>query len=319
MSKSESATKIVFWLAFGAFLAMSVPHVAWVFRFYEPHNDGYDLAWWAMSYGVAISIDVLICWLSYTRSEQTTSKGDGVITWTFIFLLALLSWYCNWLFAESMIGTNVWSISLGWGWTIGTLTPLIVSAIPVFMIAYTYMSRRILGVKSASKSVQELEQEANELEAKLAAKQRINSLRNQHNSSWISGKIQMFKHAVSPEDVSTILEQNTDTGGANVQEDVPERVANVMRYIEQHPIQEIELPEEHKIDLIPDKYFMTFPEAVLFTGYAESTLKKQLKSGEIKANKNGDKLKVSSLKIKGNTAHMPAIQVDKVPATNGIH
>jgi predicted GIY-YIG superfamily endonuclease len=68
------------------------------------------------------------------------------------------------------------------------------------------------------------------------------------------------------------------------------------------------------------RYFMAFAEASEYTGYAISTLRKQLKSGEIEANKNGDKLKVSTLRIRtGHTAQMPAIQVEQVPATNGLH
>src|SRR5260221_2818073 len=108
MSKSEQTTKILFWLAFAAFLSTSIPHVAWVFFHYEPQHDGYGLIWWGLSYAVAIGIDVLICWLSYMRAEQTQQgKGDGAITWGFITLLALLSWFCNWIFAETMAGVNV--------------------------------------------------------------------------------------------------------------------------------------------------------------------------------------------------------------------
>ena len=48
------------------------------------------------------------------------------------------------------------------------------------------------------------------------------------------------------------------------------------------------------------KYFMTFEEASVYTGYAVSTLVRQLRVGEIEANRHGDKLKVSTLKVKSN-------------------
>lgn len=319
MSKSERITKAFFWVAFGAFLAMSIPHVAWVFRFYEPRHDGYDIAWWGISYGVAISIDLLICWLSYTRSEQQATKSDGFVTWAFILLLALLSWYCNWLFAESMIGVNVWSISLAYGWTVGSLTPLIVSAIPMFMIAYTYMSKKIIGATSHVKSAQELKQENDELEATLTEKSRRSALKNQQLSTWISGKKQVLSEALSRPNDPQI---SSDSSSESPQNEEP-IVSEINEEEEQElpaPVPNIPIEEVAQEVARPMKYFMDFEEASAYTGYAVSTLMRQLKAGEIEANKNGDKLKVSTLKIKtGTTAKMPVVKVDKIPATNGVH
>ena len=177
MSRTERATKVFFWGAFSAFLAMSIPHIAFIFRFYEPHHDTFDLAWWVVSYGVAIGIDLLICWLSYSRSEtHNGSRFDGFITWGFIFLLAILSWYCNWLFAELMTGIDVWSIPLFLGGTVGSITPFIVSAIPMFMIAYTYMSKHILS-HAHVKTVAELQSELNGLDERVSLEMQIKQKR----------------------------------------------------------------------------------------------------------------------------------------------
>lgn len=94
------------------------------------------------------------------------------------------------------------------------------------------------------------------------------------------------------------------------------RVSNVMRFIALNSKQK-EMPEITKIDANSGKLFMSWDESVKYTGYAESTLKKQLSLGQIQTNKKGDKLKVSSLKIKGNTEQLQAVKVEKVPATNG--
>ncbi len=395
MSKSERATKYFFWAAFGAFLAMSVPHVAWVFRQYEPNQP--DLAWWAVSWGVAISIDLLICWLSYTRSDQEQKKADGAITWIFIFLLALLSWYCNWLFSEVMSGIDAWSFSLPFGLTtFGSLTPIIVSAIPMFMIAYTYMSRRILSKKSEPKSAQELQQDLAELRQKSVLELQIAALKNKQKSSWIRGKFQMISDAFSDKNDAEIaadltqsideIKQDFDQNQPEIEDEItvisgsdvrqnraeslpkltvveqtmfdafmqhPEDANELLRISQEKNLDEFVTILRHKypryanyitvesvamvlqhiwrksppilrkisadnIPIKPSQYLMTFEEASAYTGYAISTLKKQLATGEILANKSGDKLKVSTLKIRtGNTGKMPAITVEKVPATNG--
>lgn len=62
-------------------------------------------------------------------------------------------------------------------------------------------------------------------------------------------------------------------------------------------------------------YFMTFAEASQYTGYTESGLQRQLNAGEIRLNKNKDKLVVSSLKKKkGYTGYLPS-----VASRNGTH
>ena len=76
-------TVAIFWIAFGSFLATSIPHVAWLYQSFEP-QDG----WWygITSYGVAVGIDVMIGWLSFV---QTMGRGREVwFTWVFIGLLA---------------------------------------------------------------------------------------------------------------------------------------------------------------------------------------------------------------------------------------
>ena len=231
MSKyMEQITKIIFWAAFVSFLLMSIPHVAWLFRFYEPKGDRFDGLWWGLSLGVALSIDVLICWLSYMRTEENqATRFDGFATWLFIILLALLSWFCNWLFAEVQIGTDVWSITLGYGWTIGNLTPFIVSAMPIFILAYTYMSRRILSKKAEPKSAAMLKKEADELQEKVVQIGRISSLKTQRQKHWFQEKITAGKEIIS----SLKDEEKLPTSGKESTQNVPPISAETGEELEQ--------------------------------------------------------------------------------------
>lgn len=210
MINIKNVTTVLFWIAFIAFLAMSIPHVAWLFYSYEAH-DGFISV--IFSYGVAIGIDILICWLSYLQTSK--NRGDIVTTWIFIAALAFLSWYANFLYAMAYNPqhvTNVWSISILLGYTTtGYITPIIVSAIPLFIIAYTFMLSRLSSVTRET-----LEEKANRLEEEMQYKKRIAKASEGKISSKIksaiSSTVDVIEHATQsfnkPETVLVASQSN---------------------------------------------------------------------------------------------------------------
>ncbi len=187
-------TRVLIWIGFIAFLSASIPHVAWVFYAFEGSDHStFGLAllgwnvftvdkWWFLSYLEAISIDVLIAWLSHilTSGKVNTDRGIG---YTFIIILVAISWYFNWIYAKehAPVDTGIWAHSLMWGWLpIGKVTPIITSALPVFAIGYAIMLSRLT----------EAPPDVSEIEARLKAKKDIADLRKQYASD--EGRIVSF-------------------------------------------------------------------------------------------------------------------------------
>lgn len=174
-------TRFLFWLAFMAFLCASIPHVAWIFDQFEHGADSQTIIvgllqfnlWQGLSYLIAFSIDALVMWLSFQLSIGK-SKVDAGMTWTFILILSALSWYCNWLYSiahSPASHINIWSLPLFGGMTtVGTFTPLLVSAFPVFSIGYTFMLSRL---SKANMTPEELKQQ-------LEAKKQLADIRQQY-------------------------------------------------------------------------------------------------------------------------------------------
>jgi len=152
---TTTITKVIIWLGFCSFLSISIPHVAWLYQVYEPSNDFYAVV---TSYGAAIGIDVMIAWLSFICASGKVL--DWVVTVVFILALCFLSQYANFLYAMAhnpiYNPSDVWNISvLGGLSTTGYLTPLIISAIPFFSLAYTFMLSRLTGVKIDTAALEE--------------------------------------------------------------------------------------------------------------------------------------------------------------------
>lgn len=179
----SKVTRFIFWIAFMSFLCASIPHVAWIFDQFERGSDTqmvtigtfqFDV-WQGLSYLIALSIDALVMWLSFQLSVGK-GKVDAGMTWTFILILSALSWYCNWLYSiahSPAAHIDIWSLPLLGGLTtVGTLTPFIVSAFPVFSIGYTFMLSRL---SKASMSPDELRQ-------LLADKKQLADIRKQYTS-----------------------------------------------------------------------------------------------------------------------------------------
>src|SRR5712664_3122057 len=209
-------TKVIFWLAFISLLATTLPHTAWVFYQYETGETtiiplwftSVDV-WWFISFGVAIGIDALIAWLSFVK-VLGKNKTDDSIVWLFIGLLCALSWYCNYLYAMAhnpVQKIDIWNIQLLGGLTTtGSITPVIISAIPLFVIAYTFMFSKLADSKGVTS--QELAALANELEALNIQKSRIKqakrkSLVGDINGVWDSAKEEVT-HVKATKDTSEI-------------------------------------------------------------------------------------------------------------------
>lgn len=203
----NTVTRILIWVGFIAFLSASIPHVAWVFYAFEGgDNSTFGLTmfgwnvftvdkWWFLSYLEAISIDVLIAWLSHilTSGKVNTDRGIG---YTFIVILVAISWYFNWIYAKehAPVDVGIWTHTLMWGWLpIGKVTPIITSALPVFAIGYAIMLSRLT----------EAPPDVSEIEARLKARKDIADLRKQYASD--EGRVVSFlkKGIKDAADIST--------------------------------------------------------------------------------------------------------------------
>ncbi len=385
----HAVIRAVFLFAYGAFLYASLRHIAYFFASFEPAGSD-----WTGAYALAISIDVtaLILTIGIMFFKRGMPWHALVGVWFFIFCLTGFSWLVNWEYAVQFQGQGL-SRASAFEW----VNPILASAFAFLNLAYSVIAELF---NSKPKTAEELQQELADIQQKSRLELQISDLKNQQNSSWITGKIRMFSDAISaafqpqiandsqpdltqisdefeedlepisseieneitvisasnlpqnhaeiplklgmieqrmfdafmqhPQEAKELLklshEQNLDEFVATLQNKysryasyiTPERVTNVLRYIAHKSVEKEREVLANNSPEKPAQYFMTFEEASRYTGYAISTLKKQLNVGEIVANKSGDKLKVSTLRIRtGMTGKMPALQIEKVPATNG--
>ena len=198
----ENGTKIVFMTAVFSFLAVSVPHVGAIFRMYEPIAQGpSDTMWNICSFAAAAGIDILAGWLTLVMMNKEARGRDKAIIWTFIIALMVFSWYCNWLFdmLHSPHPVNVWTwtvIDLPFigVWTVEQLTPVIVSALPVFIVAYASIAH-LVGIKKETTviSLADLQQKAAEAQARAQAEVAIIKAQNMVNENKVSTAIDLGK------------------------------------------------------------------------------------------------------------------------------
>ena len=215
------------WAGFVALLAVSVPKIAWVFRSYEdPHAlmiAGID-ARWLIPFFVAICIDALILALTYAVSvDRARASQFGM--WCFVGLLCGLSYFCNYLYnaAYAPVG-SIWNTPF-----VGTVTPFIISGVPLFALCYTLILQRIDGQGET------LEEKATRLESEQAAKERIATIKRE---SSVNGVTALFdagmsvfghvknrvKNEKTEQETARKEERNTDAFKAiNVEEKTEER------------------------------------------------------------------------------------------------
>lgn len=228
MTKASKVLRVFFWIAFAAFLAASIPHVAWFFSVYELHNaDGsLDAQYWFVSYAIAVSIDVTTFLLSMTVAGMTKQKKKKSLifsVWLFILVLAGLSWFINGKYAlhfqeNGVIAPSPVTISFfGWGsWHFQDINPIIASCFQVLAVAYTWIADKI-ATGEAPKTAQQLLDEANELEQKAIAKERIAAVKRETAINGAAGLfdtgIAIFDHAKS-----RMKKQGNDTESEAVSE-----------------------------------------------------------------------------------------------------
>ncbi len=183
--RQKAVTQWLFWGAFVVFLGVSIPHIAWVVKQYEPHNSWFvEMCFWGLAFGYAIALDGVMAWLTHVQSTPGGSRWDKATTWAFIIVLVAMSWYLNWVFdlahdPSKQVG-NVWLYQLTGQMgsiapiTIGDFTPVLLGALPVFTIAYVSILGKVNKMKEqAAKSVEMLEAEAMESERRAIASRRI--------------------------------------------------------------------------------------------------------------------------------------------------
>jgi hypothetical protein len=197
----ENATKLLFMAAVFSFLGVSIPKVAYVFHMYEPQSNGFfGLMWWVFAVLAAAGIDILAGYLTLVMmNKEARNRGDKFTIWVFIITLMGYSWYCNWLFdmKNSPHPIDFWSMGLinlpYFGkWTVDQLTPIIVAALPVFIVAYASIAH-LVHVKVAPISLEELQQKATEAQARAEAQVAIMKAQNMVNEEKAVGVIGVGK------------------------------------------------------------------------------------------------------------------------------
>ncbi len=138
--------KYFFWIAFAVFLAASIPHVAYFFASFEPSQGPEGLWWWAVSYAIAISIDVtvyLLSWTAFQRYRRYRTAKAVWQHWLLIVMCTVFSWAVNWAYAKQFhSGSMLSSAETAAPW-LTSVFPFMASAFPLLGIVYTMMAETI--------------------------------------------------------------------------------------------------------------------------------------------------------------------------------
>src|SRR5579883_3280366 len=138
--------KYFFWIAFAVFLAASIPHVAYFFASFEPSAGPEGVWWWAVSYAIAISIDVtvyLLSWTAFQRYRKYRSARAVWQHWVLIILCTFFSWAVNWAYAKQFHNPNMLSSAEAAAPWLTSVFPFMASAFPLLGIVYTMMAETI--------------------------------------------------------------------------------------------------------------------------------------------------------------------------------
>jgi len=138
--------KYFFWIAFAVFLAASIPHVAYFFASFEPSAGPEGVWWWAVSYAIAISIDVtvyLLSWTAFQRYRKYRSARAVWQHWVLIILCTFFSWAVNWAYARQFHNPNMLSSAEAAAPWLTNVFPFMASAFPLLGIVYTMMAETI--------------------------------------------------------------------------------------------------------------------------------------------------------------------------------
>src|ERR1700680_2853853 len=138
--------KYFFWIAFAVFLAASIPHVAYFFASFEPSQGPEGIWWWAVSYAIAISIDVtvyLLSWTAFQRYRRYRTPKAVWQHWLLIVMCTLFSWAVNWAYAKQFHSTTMLSSAESAAPWLTNVFPFMASAFPLLGIVYTMMAETI--------------------------------------------------------------------------------------------------------------------------------------------------------------------------------
>ena len=146
--------KYFFWIAFAVFLAASIPHVAYFFASFEPSQGPEGVWWWAVSYAIAISIDVtvyLLSWTAFQRYRRYRTAKAVWQHWLLIVMCTVFSWAVNWAYAKQFHSPVMLSSAESTAPWLTSIFPFMASAFPLLGIVYTMMAETISETSSEEK------------------------------------------------------------------------------------------------------------------------------------------------------------------------
>src|SRR6266700_1774503 len=149
--------KYFFWIAFAVFLAASIPHVAYFFASFEPSQGPEGLWWWAVSYAIAISIDVtvyLLSWTAFQRYRRYRTPKAVWQHWLLIVMCTVFSWAVNWAYAKQFHSLTMLSSAESVAPWLTNVFPFMASAFPLLGIVYTMMAETITETAAEEKKGQ---------------------------------------------------------------------------------------------------------------------------------------------------------------------
>lgn len=319
---------------FGAFLVclyVSIPHLAWVFYSWENATGagtplslsifGMDILTtrqeWLNAYLQAMSIDVIIAFLSYTltNSKSVGFKGLG---YTFVGLLILLSWFFNWLYAKAhapiMADSSIWDQTFLWGMiSIKRITPIINSSLPVFAFAFTVMIDKLTGEQMTVTEIEQLAEESEKINTALGKLRKAKDDRNAQRIGSFFGLAKQVKDQgkellsskESDGETEENLERNTDELDAVFVEETDGNLSGKLEESAKNPERKAKESERETSFEMPGETIPSWlakggstihlDDVVNHTNLTRKTLNNLVKTGKIVRTKNEQIVRKDSL------------------------
>jgi hypothetical protein len=348
--KDHKLLAAFFWFTFAAFLAPSIPHIAYFFQSFEPDAVGLEaVVWSVVCYAIALSIDGTILWLSRCAAQGTAGKGYRGAFWFFIAFLTALSWFLNWVYAVHHLASATAKLSgaiegklFGIAFLpLALVEPMVASMFPVLAIMFTFMAGKV--VAERPKTVEEVEREADELARRLGAQQRLVALRDGHKVHRLTSLLDAAKDVAThikgqPAESTRTSEERAEGPEEDLPADSGESAAGHHAGYASDPEKDtaqtetLPSPDRQAAPFLDTKRIMpegpvttsrrpasaiyaTFADAARETGYAEEYLKKLARKGQLRTAKNEKGfLLVSSLNAYLERRGRTRIQAEHRPA-----
>jgi len=213
----EKFTKAFFWTGYVVFLSASIPHIAAYFRHFDPvtSNHWEDVSYWVIAAAIAIVIDVsdvLVSIAVMKAKASGASLRDTFGFWVFIVFITALSWLINWQY-NVVFGTSqfheVDKYTLFGSVSIGQINPVLGSAFQVLLLVYTAMAHKF-SQKPKEKTLEELMNEAEEMEQKASYLARIETVKQAQSSRKWQARFEGLRQ-VKDEAIKTIKGEDEET------------------------------------------------------------------------------------------------------------